>query len=307
VVSAVVSGTPTVVAAFDASATTATTGSEVRFTDRSTGAPTRWAWTFGDGTSSNAQNPTHAYAAPGVYTVTLISSNASNSATAFRTISVSAVTPFRTLLSAAAQTSGAGGTSWRTELNLFNAGSEGANVTLSFLPGSGGALLTKTIFLGARQSTTYANALEELFALENAGGALAIEASAGTTSADLRVSSRTFTPGTIGTYGQSVPDVQSGMLQKTLYVTGLASGPAFRTNVGIVSENGASAEVIVYDAAGVEIARQSLFTAGGVTQEPVQPLVTHGRAVVRFTSGTGRAYASLIDLRSGDATFFPAR
>jgi len=46
---------------------------EVTFTDTST--PTEyvsyWLWDFGDGTTSNDQNPTHAYSAEGSYTVTL--------------------------------------------------------------------------------------------------------------------------------------------------------------------------------------------------------------------------------------------
>lgn len=40
------------------------------FTDQSVGA-TSWSWDFGDGNSSNAQNPTHSYAANGQYIVTL--------------------------------------------------------------------------------------------------------------------------------------------------------------------------------------------------------------------------------------------
>lgn len=30
-----------------------------------------WSWSFGDGTGSAARNPSHHYAAPGSYTVTL--------------------------------------------------------------------------------------------------------------------------------------------------------------------------------------------------------------------------------------------
>lgn len=43
----------------------------VHFTDLSTGTPAAWAWSFGDGNASAFQNPTHTYAAPGNYTVSL--------------------------------------------------------------------------------------------------------------------------------------------------------------------------------------------------------------------------------------------
>ena len=43
----------------------------VNFTDASTGAPTGWSWSFGDGSTSTVQNPTHPYAGPGTYTVSL--------------------------------------------------------------------------------------------------------------------------------------------------------------------------------------------------------------------------------------------
>ncbi len=47
----------------------------VQFTDSSTGDVTTWAWTFGDGATSAAQNPTHAYATAGNKTVTLTVGN----------------------------------------------------------------------------------------------------------------------------------------------------------------------------------------------------------------------------------------
>jgi len=44
----------------------------VTFTDTSTGgAVDAWLWSFGDGVTSSVQSPTHTYAAPGTYTVTL--------------------------------------------------------------------------------------------------------------------------------------------------------------------------------------------------------------------------------------------
>ncbi len=47
----------------------------VQFNDLSTGGPNTWEWRFGDGLSSTQQNPTHTYAALGLYTVTLIISD----------------------------------------------------------------------------------------------------------------------------------------------------------------------------------------------------------------------------------------
>lgn len=43
----------------------------VQFTDRSTGSPMSWLWSFGDGASSTAQNPEHVYTTPGTFTVGL--------------------------------------------------------------------------------------------------------------------------------------------------------------------------------------------------------------------------------------------
>lgn len=47
----------------------------VTFTDTSKNHPTKWNWTFGDGTTSDERNPIHTYTFPGNYTVTLIVEN----------------------------------------------------------------------------------------------------------------------------------------------------------------------------------------------------------------------------------------
>ncbi len=63
------------VAAFIGSPTTGNFPLAVSFTDQSTGLPTSWAWTFGDGGSSTAQNPSHSYTTAGSYTVSLTATN----------------------------------------------------------------------------------------------------------------------------------------------------------------------------------------------------------------------------------------
>jgi PKD repeat protein len=66
----------------------------VAFTDVSTGNPTSWSWTFGDGTTSTSQNPSHVYAAGGSYTVTLTATNLTGSRSANSTITVVPGTAF---------------------------------------------------------------------------------------------------------------------------------------------------------------------------------------------------------------------
>ena len=53
----------------------------VQFTDTSSGGPTAWSWSFGDGGTATVQNPAHTYSVAGTYTVTLTVSNSLGSDT----------------------------------------------------------------------------------------------------------------------------------------------------------------------------------------------------------------------------------
>ena len=67
------------VANFSGSPTSGASPLTVNFTDLSTNSPTAWSWTFGDGGSSTAQNPSHQYTSTGDYTVSLTATNAGGS------------------------------------------------------------------------------------------------------------------------------------------------------------------------------------------------------------------------------------
>jgi PKD repeat protein len=56
-------------------------GNSVQFTDLSSCGPNQWLWNFGDATTSTQQNPSHTYANPGVYSVTLTATNNAGSNT----------------------------------------------------------------------------------------------------------------------------------------------------------------------------------------------------------------------------------
>lgn len=64
-------GPPPLDANFSATSTSGAAPLTVIFTDQSTGTVDSWNWSFGDGLSSNEQNPSHTYNDSGSYTVTL--------------------------------------------------------------------------------------------------------------------------------------------------------------------------------------------------------------------------------------------
>jgi PKD repeat protein len=67
----------------------------VQFVDASSNAPNSWVWSFGDGSTSSLQNPTHTYTTAGTYTVTLTATNSAGSNTVSQTgyITVEAAIP----------------------------------------------------------------------------------------------------------------------------------------------------------------------------------------------------------------------
>ena len=79
---------------FSGSPTSGTAPLTVSFTDLSTENPTSWSWDFGDGGTSNAQDPSYTYTVPGTYDVTLTATNAagSDTLTRFGYVTVSAPT-----------------------------------------------------------------------------------------------------------------------------------------------------------------------------------------------------------------------
>jgi len=72
---------PAPVANFSANRTSGAYPLAVGFTDLSVGTPTKWNWSFGDGSYSTTQHPTHTYVTNGSFTVSLNATNAGGSNT----------------------------------------------------------------------------------------------------------------------------------------------------------------------------------------------------------------------------------
>jgi PKD repeat protein len=79
---------PSPVTDFSATPSTGAAPLNVQFTDLSGNNPFAWAWNFGDGSISGAQNPSHTYTTAGNYTVTLTTQNSVGTSTKSKVVSV---------------------------------------------------------------------------------------------------------------------------------------------------------------------------------------------------------------------------
>jgi len=156
------------VASFSGSPTSGINPLTVNFTDTSTGQPTSWAWNFGDGGTSTAQNPSHVYTAAGTYSVTLTATNTVGSNTLTKTNYITVTPPppdFTISISPAKQTVHKGGsTSYTitiTPSNGFtgqvtlsvNGQPSGSTTSFSVNPVNGSATSTSTLSIGTNATT----------------------------------------------------------------------------------------------------------------------------------------------------------
>jgi len=125
-------------AGFTAAPTSGMAPLTVNFSDTSTGAPTAWSWTFGDGGTSAERHPTHTYTTAGSYAVTLTVSNAAGSDTLTRAdyIRVDAPPPdFDLAVTPASQTLvRAGSTTYAVTLTSKNGFSAPVQLSVGGLP-----------------------------------------------------------------------------------------------------------------------------------------------------------------------------
>jgi len=94
---AILTGPPE--ASFVFSPATPGPGQAVQFTDTTTGGPTSWLWNFGDGSTSTAKNPQHAYGKAGAYLVTLRAGCSAGTMEAKKTLTVASMSPLTSAFS----------------------------------------------------------------------------------------------------------------------------------------------------------------------------------------------------------------
>lgn len=307
------SGSQTVSAAFELADAIAIAGRPIRFFDRSSGQPNSWYWQFGDGIFSTQQNPSHSYREAGLYSLVFRAGNQASSSATSRTIRVyPASSVLRLVVPAVADTDGGGGSSWRSDLSIFNADDVAHVVMVTLLPAEG-VREVREVAIGVGETLVWGNVLRELFAMPSSSGSLIIESAAGGGRPELVVASRLFTRQGSATFGQGVQAVDARGSGFTL--TGIRSDDAFRTNLGMVNAGAESttARLIAFDASGNRLQQVSFSAvAAGFTQRALsswfdERLVGSIRTVRIEADAEGLVpYASVVDNRTQDPVFIAA-
>ncbi len=284
-----------------------------------------YAWSFGDGATSDEQNPSHTFNTTGTLRWTLTASADDASCVASRTITVSGAGPQECTstywVPVVSRANGANGSVWQTDLGLLGVDPQGAEVELIFHGSDPNPTAVVTVAPGAMVDLVdVVDWIDEGF---SGSGALEICADG-----ELDVTSRTYNtiapdqecfPG--GTFGQFL----GGELDAAGLTTGgfawlgqLEESASFRTNIGLVNTGAETATVSItlFDATGAELASFQVEVGPGEWRQENRPFEQHagiqdldsGSAKVEVVNGGPVvAYASLIDNLTNDPTTIPMR
>jgi subtilisin-like proprotein convertase family protein len=212
-------------------------------------------------------------------------------------------------IAAVAHAPGALGTSWQTDVRLFNGGTATANITAIFThAGQEGWNHFAAVKLSIASKQVVA--LDDVVTATMRTSGVGQLEFLGDTEA-LVITSRTYTRANGGTYGQFIPAVSTTESSTLAYVPQVQATTSFRTNLGFAEGAGGSGTVRVtlFDAATGALISQNDYPT--VPFDQLQFPATGAAlmtAELRVVSGDARilAYGSVIDNQSGDPIYVAA-
>jgi uncharacterized repeat protein (TIGR01451 family) len=232
-------------------------------------------------------------------------------------------TPARTFVLPGVADISNGIANWRTDMRVFNAGTDPQYVTLTLYPLAGGATSDTTIArsftINPGEVSVLDNVLAARFGVTNIGGAMHVDTLA---DANLVVTGRTYNQvDGGGTYGQYIAAVTPadavGKGGRTLNVLQVEDSTRYRTNLGIAEVSGkpATVEVSVFLPDAKVAPKVTIPLAANeyrqfrVLQQLGVGTAYNARISIKVTDGDGKitAYGSVIDMQTQDPTYVPAQ
>nr|MCU0306003.1 choice-of-anchor D domain-containing protein [Thermoanaerobaculales bacterium] len=217
------------------------------------------------------------------------------------------------VIPAAAALPGAGGTTWRSQLDVVNTAAETRQVTVEYVRSSGASIASMVMEIEPGATLHFDDVVGGLFG-EQGKGWLRVTASG----PGVHAASRTYNDDASGTYGQLIPAFAASAAagpEATVVLAGLSSLPGARTNLGLTSlaSSAASCTVEAFDGGGASIGEHTVeLPANGFVQverllDGELGFVGEAWAEVRCpTAGAAFfAHASVVDETTGDPIYVP--
>jgi hypothetical protein len=221
---------------------------------------------------------------------------------------------YRYLVAGIAETGGAAGTRWKSNLAILNAAGSSASVDLIYRHSGGEVERTLTLAFG--EIVEYVNVAADLFGTPDSAGVVEVRSDT-----PVVATARTFNDAPTGTFGQLLPGVESsdGVSGTDVgALSQLTSNAGFRTNIGFVNfgDSGTIVRVRLFDGDGNPVGSDlgEIVGAGEwwqvnrVFREANAGNCTGCYALVDLIDGDDGpvwAYASVVDNGSGDPTTIP--
>ena len=213
----------------------------------------------------------------------------------------------------------AGGSNWQSDVTLLNAGSDPADVTLTFVPQGSSDRPTATVHINPRENKVLADVVATTFGMQSAIGALDVDTAS---PASLLVEGRTFNNRSDGTVGQALPAFTPADAAtangRTLQILNIEESERYRSNLGLAEVTGHPVTVEITGYAADTLASPVITLSLG-SNEFVQMsrILTqlgfgrtyNGRISVSVVDGAGAvaAYISSVDNQTDDPTYIPAQ
>lgn len=213
-----------------------------------------------------------------------------------------------------------GQASWRSDMQIFNAGEDPVQATLAFYRlGETTAAATAQVTVQPGTILTLGDVVPTLFGESDTGGSVHVST---TGTSKLVVTARTYDQTDAGTYGQFIPAVTEaqafGLGDRPMQVLQMEESANFRTNLGIVEVTGApvQVELTAHVAESRVTPRVQLTIQGNEFRQLNQVLKSlnvgntyNTRVALRVIGGQGKivAYGSAVDNKTQDPTFVPGQ
>ena len=208
---------------------------------------------------------------------------------------------------------------WRSDMRLFNSGTESQVATLTLHPlNNDSAPLTASVTVQPNEVKVLDNIIQSVFGASGIGGAVHVDTPS---LSSLVVTARTYNQTTNGTLGLFIPavtpDEAVGLSQRSLNVVQAEESIRYRTNVGIaeVTGNPVTVELMVHLPDSKVTPRIQIpmeaneFKQLSVLRELGIGNVYNARISMKVIEGNGRitAYGSVVDMKTNDSTYVPAQ